>query len=67
MKLTAVGVGPGDAELITVKGLKRLESAEIIFVPRSKDGDKSLALRIVESYLKPEQKVVLLPLSLIHI
>ncbi len=64
MKLTAVGVGPGDAELITVKGLRRLESADLIFVPRSKEGDKSLALRIVESYLKPEQKIVRLPLPM---
>ncbi|MGB1250276.1 MAG: precorrin-2 C(20)-methyltransferase [Candidatus Promineifilaceae bacterium] len=64
MNLTAIGVGPGDPELITVKGLNALKSAEIVFVPRSKDGDKSLALRIVETYLRDEQHIVKLPLPM---
>ncbi|MEM7113961.1 MAG: precorrin-2 C(20)-methyltransferase [Chloroflexota bacterium] len=64
MKLTAVGVGPGDPELITVKGLKRLQNAELIFVPRSRDGSISLAQRIVEMYIQPTQVVVPLPLPM---
>lgn len=64
MNLTAIGVGPGEPDLITVKGLRALESAEIIFVPRSKDGDKSLALRIVEPYLRDGQHVIKLPLPM---
>ena len=64
MKLTAIGVGPGDPELITVKGLNALNSAEIVYVPRSKDGDKSLALRIVQPYLKDSQRIVRLPLPM---
>ena len=64
MKLTAIGVGPGDPELITVKGLNALNSAEIVYVPRSRDGDKSLALRIVQPYLKETQRIVRLPLPM---
>ena len=29
-KLTLVGAGPGDPELITLKGIKALESADVI-------------------------------------
>ena len=64
MQLTAVGVGPGDPELITVKGLRRIESAELIFVPRSRDGSISLAQRIVDAYIRPDQTVVALPLPM---
>lgn len=32
-RLTGVGVGPGDPELLTVKGLKALEAADVVFVP----------------------------------
>ncbi len=29
-KLTVVGAGPGDAELITLKGIKALETADVV-------------------------------------
>ena len=64
--LTAVGVGPGDPELITVKGLKALQAADIVFVPQSRDGNKSLAWRIVADYIdQSRQEVVslLLPMT----
>ena len=65
IRLTAVGVGPGDAELITVKGLKALQAADVVFVPRSRDGEKSLALRIVADYIdEAKQTVVALPLPM---
>lgn len=65
LKLTAIGVGPGEADLITVKGVKALTEADLIFVPRSRDGDKSMALRIVEPLIDFErQQVVSLPLPM---
>lgn len=33
--LQAVGIGPGDPEMITVKGLKALQQADLIFYPAS--------------------------------
>jgi precorrin-2/cobalt-factor-2 C20-methyltransferase len=63
-KLTAVGVGPGDPELITVKGLHAIEAAQLIFVPRSQDGEQSLALRIAQPWLSPSQQVIELPLPM---
>ena len=63
-KLTAVGLGPGDPELITVKGLRAIQSAKLIFVPRSQSGEQSLALRIAKPWLAEEQEVVELPLPM---
>jgi precorrin-2/cobalt-factor-2 C20-methyltransferase len=56
--LTAVGLGPGDPELITLKGLRAIEAADLVFVPRSQDGEQSLALRIAQSWLHPERQQV---------
>ncbi len=40
--ITAVGLGPGDAELITIKGYKALKNADIIFYPASSVKDKTI-------------------------
>lgn len=55
-RLTAVGLGPGDPELITVKGWRAIESADLVFVPRSQEGDQSMALRIAQPWLNPERQ-----------
>jgi precorrin-2/cobalt-factor-2 C20-methyltransferase len=36
--LTGVGVGPGDAELVTVKAVRVLREADVVFVPVLADG-----------------------------
>lgn len=58
-KLTAVGVGPGDPELITLKGLRAIQAADLIFVPRSLDGQQSLALRIALAWIDTERQQVI--------
>ena len=63
-KLTAVGLGPGDPELVTVKGLRAIQGANFVFVPRSQSGEQSLALRIAQPWLTSEQQVVELPLPM---
>jgi precorrin-2/cobalt-factor-2 C20-methyltransferase len=64
-KLTAVGLGPGDPELITVKGKTAIEAAQLIFAPRSQNGEQSLALRIAEQWLnRDRQRIVELPLPM---
>lgn len=63
--LTAIGLGPGDPELITLKGLRTLQAADVLFVPQSRDGDQSLALRIAEPWIdRARQTVVALPLPM---
>lgn len=34
MKVTLIGAGPGDAELLTIKGLKQLQSADVVLYDR---------------------------------
>lgn len=53
-KLYGVGVGPGDPELITLKGLKAIKAADII-VYHQAAGKKSNALSIAECWLEDRQ------------
>ena len=46
-----IGVGPGDPELITVKGAKLLSRLQHVFVPKTKAASESAALAIVRPYL----------------
>jgi precorrin-2/cobalt-factor-2 C20-methyltransferase len=48
-KLYGIGIGPGDKELITLKGHRLIRECNVVFIPTSK-GD-SLAGRIVEDYI----------------
>lgn len=63
VKLTVVGVGPGDPELITLKGVRRIQAAQLIFVPRRRDRQQSIAHQIAGEYLDlARQRIVELPL-----
>lgn len=55
-KLYGIGIGPGDPDLLTIKAVKAIEKADIIYVPKSKE-QASTALHIVEKYL-PENVVI---------
>ena len=50
-KLFGVGVGPGDPELITVKAVKAIEAADIIFTAASSKNTYSLAVEIASPYI----------------
>ena len=41
-ELTCVGCGPGDPNLLTVKAVKAIKSADVIMCPTSKEGKKSI-------------------------
>ena len=47
----AVGVGPGDPELVTRKAERVLRNADVILTPVSNPGDASVALEIVKEFL----------------
>lgn len=65
--ITGVGLGPGDAELITVKGLKALQNADVVFYPAtSVNGGQitSFSKRILEQYpLSAKCKPMLFPMK----
>jgi precorrin-2/cobalt-factor-2 C20-methyltransferase len=49
--LYGIGVGPGDPELITVKGANLIARCRHIFVPKARTAAESLALSIANRYL----------------
>lgn len=51
MKLSCVGCGPGDPDLLTIKAVERIREAQVIFSPTSKLGKPSIALSIVRKFI----------------
>jgi precorrin-2/cobalt-factor-2 C20-methyltransferase len=58
MILSCVGCGPGNPELLTVKAVKLIKNAEVIFAPTAKEGRPSIALSVVKSYLNRSTKTI---------
>ncbi|AVH59463.1 MULTISPECIES: precorrin-2 C(20)-methyltransferase [Streptomyces] len=56
-KLIGVGVGPGDPELVTVKGVNALRAAQVVVVPVMDTGERGRAEATVLHYVS-EDKVV---------
>ncbi|MCP3944796.1 MAG: precorrin-2 C(20)-methyltransferase [Desulfobacteraceae bacterium] len=56
-KLFGVGVGPGDPELITVKAVRVIKEADIIFTAASSKNTYSLAVEIASPYIAPGAKI----------
>ncbi len=54
----SVGVGPGDPELITLKGVRILKTCPVIAAPRTKNGDM-LAFEIAKQVIDCTHKIIL--------
>ncbi|PLX78538.1 MAG: precorrin-2 C(20)-methyltransferase [Desulfuromonas sp.] len=54
--LVAVGVGPGDPELLTLKAVKALQGADVILAPKASREGGSVAAGIVAPHLDPERQ-----------
>ncbi|MCB9946417.1 MAG: precorrin-2 C(20)-methyltransferase [Rhodospirillaceae bacterium] len=59
-----IGVGPGDPELITLKGLRLLQSAPVIAYPAPQTGD-SLARAIVAGHLPGGQREIAIRMPMV--
>jgi len=57
--LYVIGVGPGDPELITVKGARILQNVKCICVPKGREEGSSLALSIIEKTVRMEEKEII--------
>ena len=56
-KLFGVGVGPGDPELLTVKAVRVIKEADIIFTAASSKNKYSLAVEIAQPYISSAVKI----------
>ncbi len=54
-KLYGIGVGPGDAELLTIKAAKILKRVDVICSPKSSEEKPSLALSIVQPIINQRE------------
>lgn len=51
-KFYGIGTGPGNSDLLTIRGKEILEKADCLYAPEPKKGGKSLALKIAAPYLR---------------
>ncbi|MBZ4645481.1 MAG: precorrin-2/cobalt-factor-2 C20-methyltransferase [Petroclostridium sp.] len=57
-KFYGIGVGPGDAELVTLKAKRLLDECEIIVAPKTAMEKQSVALNIVKPLLADHKKII---------
>lgn len=58
-KLYGIGVGPGDAGLLTLKAKEALESAKVIACPVKEPGETSTALNIISQVIDLSDKEII--------
>jgi precorrin-2/cobalt-factor-2 C20-methyltransferase len=56
--LYGISVGTGDPELITVKGLRILQSSDIVAFPSGVNNRLGVAQKIIKSWLEPQQQIL---------
>ena len=56
--LYGVSVGTGDPELITVKGLRILQSSQIVAFPAGTNNRSGIAKSIIDAWLQPHQQTL---------
>jgi precorrin-2/cobalt-factor-2 C20-methyltransferase len=58
-KLHVIGVGPGDPELLTIKGMRILNEVSCVCVPKGREEGNSLALSIVKRIVNLKGKEII--------
>ncbi len=54
--LYGISVGPGDPELITLKGLRSLQQVPVVAFPAGIEGKPGMAQQIISPWLSPQQQ-----------
>ncbi len=55
--LYGIGIGPGDPELITLKGARLIGACRNLFVPKARTASESVALAIARPLVGPEARI----------
>ena len=58
-KLSVIGIGPGDPELLTLKAVRIIKDSKVLCVPKGREEGSSLALSIVEKAVALEGKEII--------
>jgi len=59
-RIYAIGVGPGDPELVTRKAERILRRADVILAPVARPGETSVALETVREFLDAERQEIVI-------
>ncbi len=59
-KLYGIGVGPGDPELLTLKAVRVIQEADVIFAASSSKNDYSLAVEIAKPHIAKFANIIVL-------
>lgn len=51
----AIGIGPGASDLLTIRAVRLIESADIILSPQAEGVNRSLALNAIQPYLNTQE------------
>lgn len=55
--LYGIGIGPGDPELITLKGTRLISACRNLFVPKARTASESVALAIARPLVGPDARI----------
>jgi len=58
--LYAIGVGPGDPDMITLQAIERLKDLEIVFASKKARVKESIAHTVAKRYLSPSARIIFL-------
>jgi precorrin-2/cobalt-factor-2 C20-methyltransferase len=64
--LYGISAGPGDPELISVKGLKRLQASSVVAFPAGVRSPIGVAQRIISPWLEPHQTLLSLEFPMVE-